>query len=74
MQPRYLNRAEAAQYLTERGLQVSKNTLQKWVTTGDGPAYQRFGHRAVYQADDLDSWAAQKLTPPRRTAPARATD
>lgn len=64
---RFLNRAEAAQYLTERGLRVSKNTLQKWVTTGGGPIYRRFGHRAVYQKADLDSWAEQKLTEPRRT-------
>jgi hypothetical protein len=69
MQPRYLNRAEAAQYLTEQGLLVSKNTLQKWVITGDGPTYQRFGHRAVYQTAELDAWAKQKLTAPRRTAP-----
>ena len=69
---RFLDRTEAAQYLTDRGLRVSKNTLQKWVTVGGGPSYRRFGHRAVYQAADLDIWAQEKLTAPRRTAPPSA--
>lgn len=58
---RFLDRAEAADYLTSRGLRVSKNTLQKWVTVGGGPLYRRFGHRAVYLASDLDAWADRKL-------------
>lgn len=64
---RYLDRAEAAQYLTSRGLRVSKSTLQKWVTVGGGPEYRRFGHRAVYLAADLDACAERKLTAPRHT-------
>jgi hypothetical protein len=64
---RYLDRAEAADYLTSRGLRVSKNTLQKWVTVGGGPEYRRFGHRAVYQTSDLDTWAARKLSAPSHT-------
>lgn len=66
MQQRYINREEAAQYLTkQRGLAVSKNTLQKWVTVGGGPAYRRFGKRAVYLIDDLNEWAEKKLSAPR---------
>ncbi|MDP2826700.1 MAG: helix-turn-helix domain-containing protein [Sulfuritalea sp.] len=65
MDSTYLDRAEAAQYLTARGLRVSKNTLQKWVTVGGGPVYRRFGLRAVYLTADLDAWAIAKLTPPR---------
>lgn len=66
MENRYLSREEAAQYLTEqRGLKVSKNTLQKWVTTGGGPGYRRFGKRAVYLIDDLNDWAERKLSAPR---------
>lgn len=64
MQERYLSRAEAAEYLTKRGLPVSKNTLQKWATVGGGPAYRRFGMRAVYKPEDLDTWAENKLTDP----------
>jgi hypothetical protein len=33
---RFLDRAEAADYLTERGLKISKTTLQKLVTVGGG--------------------------------------
>lgn len=71
MESKFLDRTEAAQYLAERGLRVSKNTLQKWATVGGGPVYRRFGNRAVYQANDLDAWALEKLSAPRRTSPAR---
>lgn len=64
---RFLNRAEAANYLTSRGLRVSKNTLQKWVSVGGGPDYRRFGHRAVYRSSDLDAWAEHKMSTPRAT-------
>lgn len=68
MQNKYLNRSEAAHYLTERGLTTAKSTLQKMVTTGGGPTYRRFGHRAVYLPADLDIWAEQKLTSPRKSS------
>lgn len=69
MEHRYINRAEAAQYLTEQwGLRTSKNTLQKWVTTGGGPIYRRFGMRAVYRCQDLDAWAEAKLSAPRTSS------
>jgi hypothetical protein len=64
---KFLSRTEAANYLTERGLRVSKGTLQKWVTVGGGPAYRRFGHYAVYTVQDLDNWAERKLSAPRMT-------
>ena len=67
MENKFLDRNEAAQYLAERGLRVSKNTLQKWATVGGGPVYRRFGNRAVYQANDLDAWALEKLSAPRRS-------
>ena len=65
MQERYLNRSEAADYLTSYGLRISRNTLQKLATLGGGPEYRRFGHRAVYTAAALDRWAAAKLSAPR---------
>lgn len=58
MQERYLTRQQAADYLSERGLQIAKNTLQKYATTGGGPEYCIFGNRALYTADSLDRWAA----------------
>lgn len=67
MEQKFLDRAEAAEYLRERGLPVAKNTLQKWVTTGGGPTYRRFGNRAVYIVADLDRWVEEKLSAPGRT-------
>lgn len=64
---RYLDRREAAEYLTDLGLRVSAGTLQKWVSTGGGPIYRRWGHRAVYRRSDLDAWAAEKLSRPAKT-------
>ena len=57
----YLSRREAAEYLTQRGLKFSSNTLMKIATTGGGPRYARWGNRAVYLQADLDSWVAGKL-------------
>ena len=65
---RYLDRAEAAEYLTARGLRTSRNTLQKLVTVGGGPIYRRFGKRAVYLRADLDAWVTERLSPPRRSS------
>lgn len=62
----YLDRRQAAEYLTsKRGLRVSWTTLQKWATTGGGPTYRRFGTRAVYLPTDLDAWAEAKLSAAR---------
>lgn len=67
MHPKYLCRPEAAEFLTERGFPVSKNTLEKWGTTGGGPTYRIFGNRALYTPDDLIAWAEAKLSAPRRS-------
>jgi len=67
MSDKYLDRAEAADHLTERGLRISKTTLQKFATIGGGPSYQRFGHRAVYTVANLDAWAERKLSAPLRS-------
>jgi hypothetical protein len=70
MQIKFLSRDEAAQYLTEHGLKTAKGTLQKLVTTGGGPAYRRFGKRSVYLVEELDEWAKEKLSAPRRSSSA----
>ena len=67
MQKRYLTRQEAASYLSGRGLLVTKNTLQKFATTGGGPDYSIFGNRALYTSDSLDAWAERRLTAPRKS-------
>jgi hypothetical protein len=68
VQERYLDRREAADYLTsQRGLRISRNTLQKMATTGGGPPYRIFGIRAVYLATELDAWADTKLSDARHS-------
>ena len=63
----YLNRREAAKYLTDRGLKYTRNTLQKLATVGGGPEYHIFGSRAVYTIPQLETWIAAKLSKPRRS-------
>ena len=63
-----MTRDEAPSYILQKhGLKISKNTLQKYATTGGGPVYRRFGNRAVYTAADLDAWIEQKLSAPKRS-------
>ncbi len=60
----FLSRDEAAEYLGARGLPVASNTLKKYVVTGGGPRFYRFGsRRVVYQPADLDAWADGRLCP-----------
>lgn len=70
---RYLSREEAALFVTERGLPISKNTLQKYATTGGGPVYRRFGNRAVYAPADLEAWIERKLSAPMASSSVAAS-
>lgn len=63
----YLDRREAAKYLTDRGLKCSHNTLQKFATVGGGPEYSIFGNRALYTPQNLDAWAETRLTASRKS-------
>jgi hypothetical protein len=74
MHKRYLTRQEAADYLSERGLQIAKNTLQKYATTGGDPEYCIFGNRALYTPEGLDRWAARKVKLSPSTNGGRAND
>ncbi|GHA61505.1 hypothetical protein GCM10008927_28750 [Amylibacter ulvae] len=65
MTKRFLTRSEAAEYLTNVGYPVAKNTLQKFACLGGGPVYLIFGNRALYRPNDLDTWANRKLGTPR---------
>jgi hypothetical protein len=65
---RLLTRAEAAQFLQQRGFPIAAKTLATLVSRGGGPAYRRFGSRALYCAEDLLAWAEARCTPPRRSS------
>lgn len=64
MTEKFLDRKEAAEFLTEHGFRTSWRTLQKMATVGGGPRYRRFGCRAVYAPADLLAWAGSKLSRP----------
>lgn len=72
MEKTYLDRREAAEYLSARGLRFSHNTLGKLATVGGGPVYRKFGTRVVYTRADLDAWIERKLSAPRGSAVAQA--
>ena len=63
----YIDRREAADYLTERGFKTSWRTLQKQASTGGGPRYYIYGNKALYRPEDLDSHVGEKLSAPRRS-------
>jgi hypothetical protein len=64
---RFLTRKQSADFLTEQGLPVTSNTLQKLATVGGGPEYSIFGNRAVYAPENLLGWAEAKLTKSRKS-------
>jgi len=65
MEKQYLTRRQAAEYLTSKGFPVSWKYFQKLATVGGGPIYQRFGNHALYTPENLDAWAAARLSEPR---------
>ncbi len=67
MEKLYLDRPEASAYLTQKGVRTAKTTLQKLVTVGGGPEFQKFGNRCLYTPAGLDAWVESKLSAPRRT-------
>jgi len=50
--PRYLNNAEAAEFL-----RLSPRTLEKQRVIGGGPRFRKFGRRVMYAIEDLEAWA-----------------
>jgi len=65
---RLLTRVEAARFLQQRGFPVAARTLATLVSRGGGPAYRRFGQRALYRTEDLLAWAESRCSPPRRNS------
>lgn len=66
----YLSRADAAEFLSEQGLPISASTLAKLAVVGGGPPFAKFMSRALYQPEDLQEWAARKLSQKRKTTSA----
>ena len=47
---------QAADYLS-----VAVNTLRKWRSLGEGPAFVKLGRRVVYRLTDLERWLEAHL-------------
>ena len=64
--PLYLNRADAAAYLSKRfGFRCSEQTLAKLAVKSEGPQFKRAkGRFAVYPVASLDAWAVTQIAEP----------
>ncbi|HAH09798.1 MAG TPA: hypothetical protein DCL54_03430 [Alphaproteobacteria bacterium] len=61
---RPLRRSEASIYLLDRhGVSRTPATLAKLAVTGGGPAFRKANRIPIYDAADLDSWAASITSP-----------
>ncbi len=58
-----IRRSEVPAYMLEKhGIPVALKTLNKLATTGGGPAMQYAGRIPLYNIEDLDAWAAERLS------------
>ena len=58
-----LRRKDVPAYLAEcHGIDIAVATLAKLATVGGGPAMQYAGRIPLYHRDDLDAWAAARLS------------
>jgi hypothetical protein len=60
----FLTRAEAAQFLSARGLLTAKTTLDTLAVRGGGPRFVYWGRKPLYTASALLEWAAARLSAP----------
>ncbi|MDX0261549.1 hypothetical protein GOC60_10170 [Sinorhizobium meliloti] len=68
-----LRRSEVPEYmLRKHGIPVALATLAKMATVGGGPAMQHAGRFPLYHVNDLDAWAAERLSKPVRSTSERA--
>jgi hypothetical protein len=65
IEPR-LTSKEAADYLAGLGFKTAPATLNKYVSVGGGPPYEKFGRARKYTPSGLLAWVASKTSPPQR--------
>lgn len=56
---------EASAFLRLLGRPLSRNTLEKMRSIGNGPPCQKNGRAAVYLAGDLRAWVQSEMKPHR---------
>lgn len=70
-----LRRNEVPAYLAEKhGIPIAVATLNKLASIGGGPAMQYVGRIPLYRPEDLDAWAADRLSAPVRSTAERCRD
>jgi hypothetical protein len=60
-----LTRSAMADALREAGYPITEASLATLASRDGGPAYQRFGSRALYRWGDALLWAKGRLSAPR---------
>jgi hypothetical protein len=65
---RRLDSDEAVSFLNKLGYRVAKATLNKYVSVGGGPAYEKFGRARKYTGSGLLAWVASKSRAPQRNS------
>jgi hypothetical protein len=65
---RWLRRKQASAHIEQTyNIPCAEPTLATMAVRGGGPPYSRVGNAALYAVDDLDEWALEKLSTPRRS-------
>lgn len=68
-----LRRTEVPAYLMDKhGIPIALATLNKLASIGGGPAMRYAGRIPLYDVDDLDAWAAERLGKPVRSTSERS--
>lgn len=42
-------------------IQRPVRTLERWRSTGEGPAFVRLGRRIAYREEDVDAWLSRRV-------------
>jgi hypothetical protein len=53
---KFLNRQEAADYISDNYFKVTKRTLALWASFQEGPPYRLIAGQAHYTKSDIDAW------------------
>lgn len=56
----WLNHQLIDTHETARRLNLSRHTLIRWRTTGQGPAFLKFGRRVLYDPAVLSEWVRRQ--------------
>lgn len=48
--------AKLSAFLSDRGISLAVNTLAKWRSEGDGPAFIKLGGAVMYAHEDIERW------------------